>query len=76
MDICLRDNNVGVVFAYWYNNLFSRRFFSGHIEFWFTLLSIIVSNIVNLEDLAGEQSGKSILNFKNILNVIFCSLSI
>ena len=26
MDVCLRDNNVEVIFAHWYNNLFCRRF--------------------------------------------------
>ena len=31
---------------------------------------------MDFDDLVREQSGKSILNFESILNVIFCSLSV
>ena len=75
MYICLKYNCVGIDFAYWYNNLFSKRSFSSHIEFWFTLHSIIIYNIVNFNNFARELLWKYILDFENILNVIFSSLS-
>jgi len=75
MYICLRYDCVRIDFTYWYNDLFSRRSFSSHIEFWFTLYSIIVHNIVNFNNYAREQLWKYILDFENILNVVFSSLS-
>ena len=39
------------------------------------LFFIIIGNIVNFDNLVKRQSRKYILNFENILNVIFCSLN-
>jgi len=75
MYICLRYNYAGIDFAYWYNDLFSKRSFSSHIEFWFTLHSIVVHNIVDFNNFARELLWKYILDFENILNIVFSSLS-
>lgn len=75
MNICLRNNYARIIFAHWYNNLFSKRFFSDHIEFQFILLFIIVGNIVYFDNCAKRQTRKCILNFENILNITFSSLS-
>jgi len=48
---------------------------NGYIEFQFILLSIIVGNIIYFNNLVRRQTRKYILDFENILNITFCSLS-
>ena len=54
---------------------FSKRTFGGHVKFQLALYSLLISNIVDFDDLARRQFGKYILDFENILNDIFSSLS-
>jgi len=75
MNICLRYNCVRVVYTYRYDNLFSK--ISGsYVKFQFTLYFLVVSDVIDLNDLAKDQFGKYILYFKNIFHITSKSLCI
>ena len=74
MLIVLCNNCLRVVCAHRYNYLFSRETFSSYVEFWFIFQPFVISNIMDFNNLAGGQFGKSILDFDDLLDIAFRSL--